>query len=594
MVCLELHFDRLVVGNKMTAIGPQVPFSDELHGEKYRLENENFREGVNRQAYFLKDDDDHFRQLKDIWGGMRHQAAGRVQAGSGAPKAVTLLNCFVSGTIADSFVDDPGSIMQRASEAASTMRMGGGIGYDFSTLRPKGDLIRGVMAQTDGPMAFLPIYDAICRATSSAGNRRGAQMGVLRIDHPDIVSFVHAKQDLTTLTGFNLSVAVTDEFMECLAAKKPFALRWGGRTYQEVDPQDLFEMIMRSTWDWGDPGVLFIDRMNEMNNLYYAETIAATNPCGEQPLPPHGACLLGSFMLPKYIVKADLLGLEYEFDWDLFKADIPPIIRAMDNVVDRSKYPLEKQKEEALAKRRIGMGISGLANAAEALGFPYASEGFMDFQLKILDTLRTEAYLASADLAEEKGSFPKFDADLYLAGKFVKTLPDHVRHAIKHKGLRNSHLTSIAPTGTISLCADNMSSGIEPVFSYGGKRLVNMKAGQKLVELTDYGYREFGVRGRLANEVSAQEHVQVLAAAQALVDSSVSKTCNVDGSMEWDEFKNIYQSAFEFGCKGVTTFNKDGKKMGILAGDVTNHVSKEAPEAACWIDPQSGVRECSD
>jgi len=505
----------------------------------------------------------------------------------GAPKMVTPYNCFVSGTIADSFVDGEGSIMQRAAEAAQTMRMGGGIGYDFSTLRPAGDLIRGVMSTTDGPMAFLPIYDAVCKATSSAGNRRGAQMGVLRVDHPDIEAFILRKQKAGVLEGFNLSIGITDEFMECLYTQRPFQLKWGGRVYKEVDPVALWEMIMRATYDWAEPGVLFIDTINRHNNLWYCEVLAATNPCGEQPLPPFGACLLGSFNLVRYIKRASLL--EYEFDWEQFRADISPVVRAMDNVVDRAKYPLLQQKMEAMAKRRMGLGITGLANAAEALGFPYGSADFIDFELKVLEELREEAYLASITLAAEKGSFPKFDADLFLAGEHAKTLSAKVRHGIRKYGLRNSHLTSIAPTGTISFCADYVSSGIEPVFEYEGRREVIMPEGKITVDVSDYGFREFGVRGKLAHEVTAQEHLDVLAAAATLVDSAVSKTINMDKSMAWDDFKGLYTDAFDRGCKGCTTFNKDGKRMGILMGKV----DEEKPQGeTCFWDPETGQKDC--
>jgi len=579
--------------------GPKLLFSNILHRDKYRLPNESFRESINRSAAALEDNEEHFRQLRPILLDMRFMFGGRIQAAMGSPKTVTPYNCFVSGTIEDSFVAGEGSIMQRAAEAAQTMRMGGGIGYDFSTLRPNGDIIRGVMARTDGPMAFLPIFDAICKATSSAGNRRGAQMGIMRIDHPDIEAFILAKQNTNVLEGFNLSIAVTDKFMECLAQKKPFPLKWNGETYREVDPVALWEMVMRSTWDWGEPGVLFIDTINRYNNLWYCETIAATNPCGEQPLPPFGACLLGSFNLVKYIkrrtVNPQASNTDYYFDWDMLEHDIPPVVRAMDNVIDRARYPLPQQKMDAVAKRRMGLGITGLANAAEALGFPYASPEFMDFELQILEELRDGAYLTSTVLAQEKGSFPKYDRDLFLAGEHAKTLPEHVREAIYERGLRNSHLTSIAPTGTISFCADYVSSGIEPVHKYEDQRSVIMPDGQVTVEVSDYGYREFKVKGRLANEVTAQEHIDVLAAASVLVDSAVSKTCNVNGNMPWEEFKNIYIQAWERGCKGCTTFNEDGKRAGILNAGKSEHEGTEATESAsaCSIDPATGRQECS-
>ncbi len=565
--------------------GPQLLFSDTLHQDKYRLPNESFRESINRSAAALKDDEEHFRQLRPILLDMRFMFGGRIQAAMGSPKAVTPYNCFVSGTIEDSFVDGDGSIMQRAAEAAQTMRLGGGIGYDFSPLRPNGDLIRGVMSRTDGPMAFLPIFNAVCQATSSAGNRRGAQMGVLRIDHPDIEEFIRIKQTTGVLEGFNLSIAVTDDFMECLAEGRLFQLKWGGKVYREVDPAALWEMVMRSTWDWGEPGVLFIDTINRFNNLWYCETLAATNPCGEQPLPPFGACLLGSYNLVKYI---EVTPHGYKFNWVKFQANIPPIVRALDNVIDRARYPLPEQKLEAVSKRRIGIGITGLANAAEALGLPYATPGFIEFELQILEVLRTGAYLASTQLAHEKGVFPKYNRDCYLSGEHIKTLPDYVRAEIYKNGMRNSHLLSIAPTGTISFCADYVSSAIEPVFKYEDQRLVLMPSGQIEVDVSDYGFREFKVEGRLARDVTAQEHIDVLAAAAALVDSAVAKTCNVNGSMSWEDFKGLYVQAWERGCKGCTTFNEDGKRAGILSKAKVDKI-----ESACSIDPASGRRECS-
>lgn len=573
--------------------GPKLAFSEILHSEKYRInKSETFREAIGRVAACLKDDDDHFKVFRDITMDLRFLAAGRVQAAMGAPKAVTPYNCYVSGTIEDSFVEGPGSIMERAKEAAQTMRMGGGIGYDFSTLRPNGDLIRKLQSQSTGPISFMNIYDAICRCVASSGHRRGAQMGVLRIDHPDVEEFVLVKNDLTKLTGFNISLAITDEFMQCLQDKKPFPLKFEGRTYRQIDPVALWEMIMRSTWDYGEPGVLFIDTINRMNNLWYCETIAATNPCGEQPLPPHGACLLGSFNLTRYI--RDEGSKAFSFDWDQFLEDIPPVVRAMDNVIDRALYPLPQQQMEALSKRRMGLGITGLANAAEALGFQYGSPGFIDFELQILEALREGTYMASINLAKEKGSFPKFDADMFLAGDFAKTLPENIRHGIRKHGIRNSHLTSIAPTGTISFTADYVSSGIEPVYEYEGKRIVNMPDGQVTVDVSDYGYREFGVKGKLTHSVTAQEHIDVLAAASNLVDSAVSKTCNVNGSMDWEDFKGLYEQAWERGCKGCTTFNKDGKRAGILLGkEDPDEPQSEEPEIACFIDPHTGQKECT-
>ena len=447
-------------------------------------------------------------------------------------------------------------------------------------------------------------------------------MGVLRVDHPDIEEFIHAKQpardvqplwdmvaalpdgpekqqlifslqNTLRLTGFNVSVAITDEFMEAVAAGKPFPLRFEGRAYREVDARALWESIMRGTWDWAEPGVLFIDAINRMNNLWYCETIAATNPCGEQPLPPYGACLLGSFNLVRYIVREG--SGKFAFDWDQYKEDIPTVVRAMDNVVDRAIYPLPQQKKEAQDKRRMGLGITGLANAGEALGFLYGSPDFLRFEAQVLDTLRDEAYLASAHIARDKGSFPMFDREKYLRGEFVKTLREDVRDAIARHGIRNSHLTSIAPTGTISLCADNVSSGIEPVFAYSFDRTVVEFTGPRVETVHDYGARAFGVKGKTCDRVTVQEHVAALTTAAQRVDSAVSKTCNVPSDISWEDFKNVYVSAWEGGAKGCTTFRLGGKRSGILVakdeGDA-GEAQTEEPASQCRIDPATGRREC--
>jgi ribonucleoside-diphosphate reductase alpha chain len=603
--------------------GPQVPYSQELHAQKYRGSGESFREAMNRIAAALKDDDQHFADFRDALLGMRFLPAGRIQSAMGSTRQVTPYNCYVSGTIQDSFVSGEGSIMERATEAAATMRMGGGIGYDFSTLRPRGDLIRKLQSHSSGPISFMHIFDSICKCIASSGHRRGAQMGVMRVDHPDIEEFIHAKQpgkdvqplwDLVAelpdgpeksqliqslqstlkLTGFNVSVAVTDKFMECVQTGEPFPLTFEGRVYREVDARALWEQIMRGTWDWAEPGVLFIDAINRMNNLYYCETIAATNPCGEQPLPPYGACLLGSFNLVKYIVRD---GSGFSFDWELYREDIPHVVRAMDNVVDRAIYPLPQQKDEAKNKRRMGLGVTGLANAGEALGYEYGSPEFLAFEAEVLDTLRDEAYLASAQIAKVKGSFPKFDKDKYLQGQFIKTLREDVRDAIAKYGIRNSHLTSIAPTGTISLCADNVSSGIEPVFAYSFDRTVQEFTGPRVETVHDYGARVFGVRGKTASRVTVEEHVAVLTAAARRVDSAVSKTCNVPTDISWEAFKNVYVSAWEGGAKGCTTFRLGGKRSGILVvkddgGEPEADAPAEEPASQCRIDPATGRREC--
>lgn len=533
---------------------------------------------MNRVASALTDNEGEFRAFRDLLFDMRFLPAGRVQAAVGAVRKTTAYNCFVSATLKDSFVAGADSIMDCATQAATTMRMGGGLGSDFSTLRPKGALIKKLQSRSGGPLSFMPIFDSVGKATKSASDRRGAQMGVLRVDHPDIVNFIHAKNNTDQLTGFNTSVAITDKFMNALATGKPFGLMFGGQEYGEIDAAALWEMIMRSTWDWAEPGVLFIDAINRMNNLWYCETLAATNPCGEQPLPPYGACLLGSFNLTRYVAAG-------YFDWRQFRADIRLAVRAMDRVCDVSLYPLPQQEDEAHSKRRMGLGVTGLANAVEAMGHPYGSSGFVQYESELLDVLRDESYRASIELACERGPFPLFDAGKYCDSEFIKTLTPDLRADIRKHGIRNSHLTSIAPTGTISMTADNVSSGIEPVFSLQGSRVVNMNGGKQTVEFNDYGFQTFGVRGKTCDRVTLQEHLDVLIAAAVRVDSAVSKTCNVPPNTPWADFKNVYVQAWERGAKGCTTFNVGGKRMGILT-------ATEPVGDACTYDPETGTRSC--
>ena len=559
--------------------GPSLPLSDEIDAQKYRQTGEDFYSKVVRIADSLKDSAEHFEDFKDALRHMRFLPAGRVQNAMGAARQTTAYNCFVSGIIEDSM----DSIMERATAAAETMRRGGGIGYDFSKLRPRGELIKSLQSRSSGPVSFMGIFDAVCQTIASSGARRGAQMGVLRCDHPDIEQFITAKHDSTSLTGFNISVGVTDEFMRCLENKTPFQLKFDGKVYSEVDPVALWDMIMRSTWDWAEPGVLFIDQINNMNNLWYCEDISATNPCGEQPLPPQGACLLGSFNLVKYIENT-------EFNLDQYKRDIHTVVRAMDNVIDRTIYPLPEQQAEAKAKRRMGLGVTAMANAGEMLGLPYASAQFNDFARLALETLRNEAYSCSADLAAEKGSFPLYDAEKYNQGKFIKTLPKRVRDKIKENGIRNSHLTSIAPTGTISLTADNVSSGIEPPFSLYYDRTIQQFDGHQIERVEDYAYRQ-GIAGRTANEISADEHVNVLILSSQYVDSAVSKTCNVGDNVTYDEFKELYVKAWRGGCKGITTFRQSGKRYGIL-NEVKPKADEQPKAEACFIDPATGAKSC--
>jgi ribonucleoside-diphosphate reductase alpha chain len=587
----------------MTEFGPKLGISEEIHSMKYRGKNETFTDAMTRVADTLKDNPEHFEQFRDVLYNQRFLPAGRVQSAMGSPREVTPYNCFVSEGIEDSM----GGIMRAAQDAAQTMRLGGGIGYDFSTLRPRGALIKSLDSRSSGPLSFMGIFDAVCKTISSAGHRRGAQMGVLRVDHPDIEEFIRAKNNSTDLTQFNISVGVTDKFMFAVKKDEDFDLEFDGRVYKTVKAKALWDDILRSTWDWAEPGILFIDKINRKNNLWYIETIRATNPCGEQPLPPNGACLLGSFNLTKYVSK-DEDGF-WTFDFDMFKLDIPIVVRAMDNVVDRATYPLVAQEEEAKNKRRMGLGLTGVANAIEALGYTYGSSGFLKTLETIMVTLRDTAYRTSIDLSREKGSFPLFDSTNYLISEFSLTLPDDIRHGIRKHGIRNSHLLSIAPTGTISLSADNVSSGIEPVFSLFYDRTIQTFDGPKVERVEDYGYNVFGVKGKTADELSVFDHVKVLNLASQFVDSACSKTCNVGDEVTWEDFRDVYMRAYDGGASGCTTFRASGKRYGILNAAASEDIAEEdekqldlfidedvKPQSveggACYYDAETGLRSC--
>lgn len=816
------------------AYGPKLLSSQQLHQDKYRSPGETFEESMQRVASALSASQSEEVRLFDTLLNMRFLPAGRIQAGAGTEKKVTLYNCFVSGDIEDDFIG-PRGIMARATEAAQTMRMGGGVGYDFSTLRPRGDRIKSLDSQASGPVSFMEIYDAVCRTVASSGHRRGAQMGVLRClsgdtlvhtleggfkikdlvgknpyvyssdeqgklrivqadkvfvsdknrqlvrvtfdnqqhidctpdhrfmlksgryieaqdlqcgdslkaisfsqqvkrnkgkkpyhflkagitghykkavhrlvaedilgwkldenlhvhhinensldnrpqnlevlskeehasqhieqfnsvrlmvaerrkgktraevygkekadaweakrqetvknhkvvsvqeiglaeevfdislpkfhnfaaqevfvhncDHPDILEFVKAKQNNHKLTGFNISVGITDEFMRAVVAGQSFETVFNGKVYGTYDAKTLYDQIMRATWDYAEPGVLFLDRINEYNNLWYCENITATNPCSEQPLPANGACLLGSFNLVKY-VKKDEDNVRLCFDYAQYINDIGLVVRCMDNVVDVSPYPLEGQRQEAFNKRRMGLGITGFANASEILGWPYGSKEAKLFLKRVLALLTKACYTASAIKASEEGAFPLFDKEKYLQGKFVQTLDKEVKDLIYKHGLRNSHLVSVAPTGTISLCADNVSSGIEPVFSYGAKRTIQSFDGPREEFVSDFAFREHGVLGRQANDIGVQEHLDTLLIAQRYVDSAVSKTCNVGKDVTFEQFENLYLDAWKGGAKGLSTFRINGKRQGVLEA---TEVPQDDETTYCTVD-EHGQRSCA-
>ena len=505
----------------------------------------------------------------DAMSDFRFLPAGRILAGAGTDRAVTLFNCFVMGVIDD----DMSSIFQHLREAALTMQQGGGIGYDFSTLRPRGAPVRGVAADASGPVSFMEVWDAMCRTIMSAGSRRGAMMATLRCDHPDIEEFVSAKTTQGRLTNFNLSVLVTDSFMRAVAEDSDWDLVFGGETVRTVKAADLWDRIMRTTYDYAEPGVIFIDRINRMNNLAYCEGIHATNPCGEQPLPPYGACLLGSVNLAALVRNPFTEGAD--IDRGELEQLVADSVRMMDNVTDISRFPLPEQAEEAQAKRRIGLGVTGLADALAMCGVRYGSDASLSRTEAWLGILRDAAYRTSVELASEKGAFPRFDPGPYLAGETVRTLDEALRKDIGRYGIRNALLTSIAPTGTISLLANNVSSGIEPVFALEQVRKILRPDGTHATErLRNNAYRMYlEGHGDQASPpdsfvdidaLTANDHLAVQAAAQKFVDSSISKTINLAEDVPYEAFKSVYRRAYELGCKGCTTYRPNPVRGAVL------------------------------
>ena len=510
--------------------------------------------------------------------------AGRITAGAGTGRAVTLFNCFVMGTIPDSM----GGIFDMLKEAALTMQQGGGIGYDFSTVRPKGAAVKGVSADASGPLSFMDVWDAMCRTIMSAGSRRGAMMATMRCDHPDIEDFITAKQDAARLRMFNLSVLVTDAFMEAVKSDGSWDLEFDGRVYRTLQARDLWNRIMRATYDYAEPGVIFIDRINAANNLSYCETIAATNPCGEQPLPPYGACLLGSVNLARLV--ADPFTDAAALDEGALENLVRVAVRMMDNVVDVSRFPLEAQAQEARAKRRIGLGVTGLADALLMVGLRYGSDAAVVQMDSWMRAIARAAYLASVDLAREKGAFPLFDADAFLVSGNMRAMDADIREAIQEHGIRNALLTSIAPTGTISLYAGNVSSGIEPVFAYEYTRKVLQKDGSRTEEtVEDYAVRLWrDLHGDAplpdyfvnAQTLAPIDHVRMQAAAQKWVDSSISKTINCPEDIGFDAFKDVYMAAWDMGCKGCTTYRPNDVTGSVLSVPVASEAAPQSDSGA--------------
>jgi ribonucleoside-diphosphate reductase alpha chain len=564
------------------------PISEEIWDMKYRFRGDGGQSGdatlsdtCSRVAQAIaaaeapNERDRWIKRFEDALSSYEFLPAGRILTGAGTGRDVTLFNCFVMGLIED----DMASIFDNVKEAALTMQQGGGIGHDFSTLRPRGASVTSIGAEASGPVSFMDVWDAMCSTIMSAGTRRGAMMGAMRCDHPDIEEFIAVKADAKRLRNFNLSVLVTDDFMTAVKANADWYLVFDGRTYKTLPARELWDMILRGAYDYAEPGVIFIDRINALNPLNYCETLYVTNPCGEQPLPPHGACLLGSINLARLIKNP--FQKDAALDEDRLNELVPIAVRFLDNAIDVSRFPLEAQQAEARAKRRIGLGVTGLADALIMCGRRYGTKKAAKTARKWMGMIERAAYLASAEIAAEKGSFPLFDQKDYMAAPHIGRLDKDVRKTISALGVRNGLLTSIAPTGTISLLAGNVSSGVEPVFDFKYTRRILGKDGEQTEQqVEDYAHRlyrhMFGDEKKLTDsfvtvqDLTPEDHLTMQAALQTHVDSAISKTVNCPEDMSFEEFRPLYESAYELGLKGCTAYRPN---------PVTGEVLTSAPQA---------------